>query len=442
MAQPLTPGTGYSLYGLGLESKEKLTIRLPKPDKEYFYYTSTGDKSNQSITVDRGTDNEAYQLAFTAEHDAEHEEQKMEITLQNNTPSYNFLFGNPTMAYIDMKLFLETNASVLNPVFHRIESNVWTASTELTMVEDRYLPPMTSVLLETYQQKPQETLTVTLSADHLTLNNTVNRVAENKEQAPQRIIASSPSSHTSEMLTIYAFTPKATARTIVATNPVANDYFVQGEDALFVSSGIENSTSVKSPLNMYTAAEQVPMMADVRQGVSQIPLSILADTKVRTDYMQLAFYYTSNWSRTCYLVDSYTGQKTRIMNGLIISVEMPLNHEQRYYIEGPDEYTSSSNGGVTTSTSGVTQPESVHRVWAYAQDGTVIINASDLIKSAALYDIIGRLITSAPNSPIASSPHLMTNSLTLHTAGTAGVYVVDVTFRDNTTAQCKVVIGN
>ena len=436
MAQPLTPGTGYSLYGLGLESKEKLTIRLPKPDEKYFYYTSTGEKSNQSITVDRGTeDNEAYQLAFTAEHDAEHEEQKMEITLENNTPSYNFLFGNPTMAYIDMKLFLKTNASVLNPVFHRIESNVWTASTELTMVEDRYLPPMTSVLLETYEQTPQERLTVTLSADHLTLNNTVNRVAENKEQAPQRIIASSPSSHTSEMLTIYAFTPKATARTVLATNPVANDYFVQGEDALFVSSGIENSTSVKSPLNMYTAAEQVPMMADVRQGVSQIPLSILADTKVRTDYMQLAFYYTSNWSRTCYLVDSYTGQKTRIMNGLIISVEMPLNHEQRYYIEGPDEYTSSSNGGVTTSTSGVTQPESVHRVWAYAQDGTVIINASDLIKSAALYDITGRLITSAPNS-------LLTNTHTLPAASTAGVYVVDVTFRDNTTAQCKVVIGN
>ena len=437
MAQPLTPGTGYSLYGLGLESKEKLTIRLPKPDTEYFYYTSTGEKSNQSITVDRGTDNEAYQLAFTAEHDAEHEEQKMEITLQNNTPSYNFLFGNPTMAYIDMKLFLEDNASVLNHVFHRIESNVWTASTELTMVEDRYLPPMTSVLLETTGKTAQapSSITVTLSADHLTLNNMVNTIAEEPENDTQRLIASAPSSHTSEMLTIYAFTPKATARTVLATNPVANDYFVQGEDALFVSSGIENSTSVKSPLNMYTVAEQVPMMADVRLGISQIPLAILADSKVRAEKMQLAFYYTSNWSRTCYLVDSYTGQKTRIMNGLIISVEMPLNHEQRYYIEGPDEYTSSSNGGVTTSTSGVTQPESVYRVWAYAQDGTVIINASDLIKSAALYDITGRLITSAPNS-------LLTNTHTLPAASTAGVYVVDVTFRDNTTAQCKVVIGN
>jgi hypothetical protein len=184
---------------------------------------------------------------------------------------------------------------------------------------------------------------------------------------------------------------------------------------------------------MYTAAEQVPMMADVRQGVSQIPLSILADTKVRTDYMQLAFYYTPNWSRTCYLVDSYTGQKTRIMNGLIISVEMPLNHEQRYYIEGPDEYTSSSNGGVTTSTSGVTQPESVHRVWAYAQDGTVIINASDLIKSAMLYDITGRLVATSDNS-------LITNSLTLSTTGTAGMYILDVTLRDGTTEQTQVIV--
>jgi hypothetical protein len=220
---------------------------------------------------------------------------------------------------------------------------------------------------------------------------------------------------------------------VLATNPAASDYFVQGEDALFVSSGIENNTSVKSPLNMYTVAEQVPMMADVRQGISQIPLGILAADKARSEYMQVAFYLSSNWSRTCYFCDTKTGQKIRIMDGLIITVEMPLNHEQRYYIEGPDEYTSSSNGGVTTSTSGVTQPESVHRVWAYAQDGTVIINASDLIKSAMLYDITGRLVATSDNS-------LITNSLTLSTTGTAGMYILDVTLRDGTTEQTQVIV--
>lgn len=42
-----------------------------------------------------------------------------------------------------------------------------------------------------------------------------------------------------------------------------------------------------------------------------------------------------------------------ILHGLVISVEMPQNHEQRYFIEGPDEYIGSNNnqaGGVTTST--------------------------------------------------------------------------------------------
>ena len=425
MAQPLTPGTGYSLYGLGLESKEKLTIRLPKPDTEYFYYTSAGDQSNQKIAVDRGEGDEAYQLAFTASHDLEHADQKMEIKLENETESCNFLFGNPTMAYIDMKLFLETNKEVLNPVFHRLQNNVWTASTELTMVEDRYLPPMTSVLLETTGKTAQSAITVTLSADHLTLNNTVNRVAENKEQAPQRIIASSPSSHTSEMLTIYAFTPKATARTIVATNPVANDYFVQGEDALFVSSGVENNTSVKSPLNMYTIAEQVPMMADVRQGISYIPLSVLADSKVRTDYMQLAFYYTPNWSRTCYLVDSYTEERTRIMNGLSISVEMPQNHEPRYYIEGPDMYQGSSEGGVTTSTTNPSADSQAEASCvAYSpSSSTLNISCTHLIKEVVIYDLSGRTIVQQPLDLLHSSVSLPAPS---------GICVVKLVLRDGT----------
>ena len=431
LSQPLQAGGGYSLYGVGMEGKETLTIRLPKPDTVYYYYTSTGVQSTNKTSVDRGENNESYRLAFDAPHDATHENQKMEIQLTNHTATDRFLFGNPTMAYIDMKLFLETNSAVLNPVFHRIEGSVWTAAADMSMLEDRYLAPMTSVLLETQENEPRTAITVTLSADHLTLNNTVNTIAEEPENDTRRLIASSPDNHTSELLTIYAFTPKGTARTVLATNPVANDYFVQGEDALFVSSGIENNTSVKSPLNMYTVAEQVPMMADVRQGVSQIPLSILADTKVRTDYMQLAFYYTSNWTRTCYLVDSYTGQKIRIMNGLIISVEMPQNHEQRYYIEGPDEYMGSSEGGVTTSTS--TPSESInYKAWAYSPAaGNLVVSANDMFQRVRIYDMAGRLLTD-------KTFDWLYNTATL-TAPT-GVCIVETVMRDGTAIYTQAIV--
>ena len=305
---------------------------------------------------------------------------------------------------------------------------------------DRYLPPMTSALLKSNIANATS-MDITLKPSHITLDNTINftEVAEQQpQQAPARRIAGideRPVNYEalqSELMTIYAFTPKGTARTVLATNPAANDYYTSGEDALFTSSGVENESYVTTPLNMYTVAEQVPMMADVRQGISEIPLGILAASNARSEYMQVAFYLSANWTRECYFCDTKTGQKIRIMDGLVISVEMPQNHEQRYYIEGPDTYQGSD--GVTTSTTQPTLSTTGNKVWAYAPDrGNVVVSSTDLIKSATLYDITGRLIAQSPNS-------LITNTLTLHTAGTAGVYIVDVTLRDGSTERAQVIV--
>ena len=427
LSQEYRLGEGYNLYGLGLEGDSELTIRLPKPDTEYYYFTSTGSQSTNKTSVDRGENNASYKLAFTADKN----NPTMEITLTNNESGNKFLFGNPTMAYIDLHQFIADNNS-LNTVIHSMRASSWRASSELTMLEDRYLAPMTSVLLETKENA--QSITLQLSASHLTLNNMVNAVEtadDPSSNAPRR---TNERQEASEILTIYALSNNNVARTVLATNPIANDYFQQGEDALFVSSGIETKTDVLSPLNMYTVAEQVPMMADVRQGISNIPLAILAAEGYHTQYMQVAFYLTSNWSRECYFVDHKTGQKNRIIDGLVISVEMPENHEQRYFIEGPDTYQGSN--GVVTSTTQPTLSTTGNKVWAYAPDrGNVVVSSSDLIKSATLYDITGRLITSSP-----LNSHLMTNTLTLHTAGTAGVYIVDVTLRDGSTERSQVIV--
>ena len=432
MAQALTPGTGYQLYGLGIQENETLTVRLPKTDTEYYYYTTAGTPSTQKDGINR-TDGLG-KLAYTPSNDV------MEITLNNNQANTEFLFGNPTMAYIDMRALYKDNQGVWTGNFKRMTNSSWISVTQLTMASERYLAPMTSVLLESTSNEMQ----ITLKPEHLTLNNTVNpnRAPEeesNLEQSPARrmAIAERPIPQDeceTEKLTIYALGKNAHARTVLATNPAANDYYLAGEDALFVSTGVESTSAVTSPLNMYTVAEQVPMMADVRQGISEIPVAILAANNARSEYMQLAFYYTSNWSRTCYFCDTKTGQKIRIMDGLLISVEMPQNHEQRYYIEGPDTYQGSN--GVVTSTTQPTLSTTGNKVWAYAPDrGNVVVSSTDLIKSATLYDITGRLITSSP-----LNSHLMTNTLTLHTAGVAGVYIVDVTLRDGSTERAQVIV--
>lgn len=434
MAQALTPGTGYQLYGLGIRENETLTVRLPKTDTEYYYYTTAGTPSTQKDGITRTAG--LGKLAYTPSNDV------MEITLNNNQANTEFLFGNPTMAYIDMRALYKDNQGVWTGNFKRMTNSSWISVTQLTMASERYLAPMTSVLLQSTSSTKE--MQISLKPEHLTLNNTVNpnRAPEeesNPEQSPARrmAIAERPipqDERETEKLTIYALGKNAHARTVLATNPAANDYYQVGEDALFASTGLESSSAVTSPLNMYTVAEQVPMMADVRQGISEIPVAILAANNARQEYMQLAFYYSSNWSRECYFVDHKTGQKVRIMDGLVISVEMPKNHEQRYYIEGPDVYQGSN--GVVTSTTQPTLSTTGNKVWAYAPDrGNVVVSSTDLIKSATLYDITGRLITSSP-----LNSHLMTNTLTLHTAGTAGVYIVDVTLRDGSTERAQVIV--
>ena len=382
MKEKLLPGSGFLLWGAGPNnySSDTLTVRLPK--SESVYYSSGGNRH------DVPRDGEGHKLAFRADHTKD----TMQIKLSNKIESQYFIFGNPTMAYINMHDFLHDNEAVLNHAFYRIENGKWDASVKHTMGDDRFLAPMTSVMLVANSEAKE--ITVTLNAAHLTLNNQVSPFSEdNPVVTPAALLKRAPASATeSELMTIYALTDDAIARIVLATNPAANDYYLKGEDAIFLSTGVENSSSVTTPLNMYTVADQVPMMADVRQGISEIPLAMLVENDYRTDYMQLAFYYSNNWSRTCYFCDSYTGQKIRIMDGLLISVEMPQNHEPRYYIEGPDMYQGSSEGGVTTSTTNPsTNDEASFTAYSLSQ-ASLHISSNQLIQEVTLYDLAGRVI--------------------------------------------------
>ena len=427
--QPLEVGSGFALWGEGadVEAGGNIVIRLPK--REEIYKTSSGTQ----VSVPR--DGKSHKLAFTATQDAEENITPMTITLTNKKESEHFIFGNPTMAFINMHDFLHDNAEVLNHTFYRLEGATWTAETEHTMTDNRYLAPMTSVMLETKDKDKRTELSVQLSPLHLTLTDLDDPFSEeNPEIKPETPIAPRArvaEEDASEIMSIYAYTNNAYARTVLATTPVANDYYLVGEDALFVSSGVESSSYVTTPLNMYTVAEQVPMMADVRQGISQIPLAILAANGYRSQYMQVAFYLSSNWSRECYFCDSQTGQKIRIMDGLVISVEMPLNHEQRYYIEGPDEYLGSSEGGVTTSTT-TPSADLDQKAWAYSPaTGTLVVAANDMFQQVRIYDMAGRLLTD-------KTFDLLHHTATL-TAPT-GVCIVETVMRDGTAIYTQTIV--
>ena len=342
-------GSGVQLMGFGLANDKDLNIRLPKPDTKY---TSS---SGREVNVDKTN---AKRLAFTPDTDG-----NMTITLKNALADSLYVFGNPTMAFINMHEFLHANEEVLEHVYYRFQGEAWQAYTSATASIDRFLPPMEAVLLKA-KNKASTSVEVVLKASQLTLDNRINPLSEHTDPVIiRKTSAKAPAQDKSEpaVMTIYAITDKAYARTVLATSPTAHDYYHSDEDALFISSGVEAGTSsvLRTPMNMYTVAEQVPMMADVRQGISSIPLSMLVYEKNRQSQMTLAFYLSQNWNKEVYLLDSITGARTRILNGLMLTVPMPDNHQLRYYIEGPDEYIG-SNANQDNTPTGVEQTQSYH----------------------------------------------------------------------------------
>ena len=395
----LEPGTGFQLQGYGPQNNasDSLIVRLPKNDNQYFYYSSRGEQTDRYATIPRtsNTGKLAYDL-----NDANGEKT---ITLRGEEPSTYFVFGNPTMAYIDLVPFMETNTAI--KAVYQMSSSTWLANTDLSMYQtaDRYLAPTRSILVEV--ENSRTTLPLTLKPEHLTLTDLSPK--SEAEQRDERRRTPSVDNNDTHIMTIYALNAKGTARSIVAYNDYANDYYLQGEDALFLSTGIDTKADAytpMSPINLYSLHNRVPMMVDIRENIDTVPLALLVSPNHRTAQMQLAFYLSQYWDKTCYLYDAQTDTKTPIMDGLLLTLDMPFNHQTRYYIIGPDRTNNQED--VVTSTEQntlTTQPQ----LWAYhSNNGQLQVHANQLMEQVTVYDLTGRIVAHhhlnllAPNTTV------------------------------------------
>jgi hypothetical protein len=283
------------------------------------------------------------------------------------------------------------------------------------------LAPMRSVLVKA--KSSSNKIVVTLSASHLRHSDgTVPSTNDIASLAPKRKTEKT----SANIMTIYANNEYGQARCMLADHPYAKNQYTSEEDVLFISSGIEEEVidgTAYSPINMYTVSKQVPMMVDVRANIDTVPVSMLVHDSYRTDKIKFAFYLSLNWDKECYFWDSKTDEKFRILDGLWLEMDMPDNHEPRYFIIGPD--MRSDNDDVITSTTNPSMPEtgSEISVWAYSQNsGELIVNSSDIIKEVKVYNLAGALIAQKSlrlwNSTVAMSVQ-------------SGICIVEATMRDN-----------
>ncbi len=402
-------GSGYQLLGWGpanLDADAKLTIRLPKPDAVYSYYYSSGNIGYNAIP-ERG-DNPSKLVYSSSEP----------VVLKNEQPSQSYMFGNPTMAMIDLATFLPEDATV-----YKMEQDGWVAETDVTLEKSedyRYLAPMQSVLIEipvsTASAGGSEYTLPMLTAEHLT-------TPERIEQGASNIAGRTMSARANklQLMTIYADLYGTKSRCLVGSLDTAEDIYAVGEDALFISSGVEaavNSATATSPVNMYTLSDNVPMMVDVRDGIDTVPLAMVVQDIYQTEKVTFTFELCEDWDKDVYFCDSKTGAKTLIFDGMEIELELPANHETRYFLEGPDKFEPGND--IWSSTENV---KGEINVWAYSPDnGQLVVTSNDILKSVEVYDLSGRLVAD-------KELELQYNSTSLSIP--TGAYIIKAALRDN-----------
>lgn len=410
--EPMQVGSGYQLLGYGPENfgaSKSLTIRLPKPDNIYSYYDADG-VLGQRVAIDRGAN--PNKLTYSPD---------VPITLKNEHSSNSFMFGNPTMAKIDLTKCLPDGSTI-----YKMVNDSWGSGTKVSLEMDeeyRYLEPMRSVLVT--MPTAGTTAEIVLQAEDLT---TPEKIAEAKANniAPRR----NASGNTLQLMTIYADVYGTKARCLVGAKSGMADTYALGEDALFISSGVEaevNSATATSPVNMYTVSDNIPLMVDIRENIDTIPMALLIQDYYRTDKFTLTFHLTENWEKECYFCDALTGTKTLITDSLTLEVDMPLNHATRYFITGPDQTT---NSGVVTNT---TNPNVAPlQVWAYSeQAGEMTVCSNDIIHSVTVYDIAGHII-------VHKALDLLYNQVSLPVG--QGVHIAEVTLRDNSKHYTRTIV--
>lgn len=427
----IAPGKGIAAAGFGPTGNETdITVRLPKPDTKYHYYTNTGAVSGQSVTLDR---THSYKLAYTPGASGD-----MEVTLtvknevnagivgfDNNTTG--FLFGNPTMAYIDMFKLMDANKNVLSHVGYQVMTgDKYTTVLRAAGTTDHYLAPMQSAIVLPRQNT--KSITLKIPSNCLVLNPYA--PTGSVQPAPRRAMG-----HTfrSDRMDIMVYSDGGKGSAILLARDFADNAYNVEEDMLYNAAGFgadKNRLQTMTPVNVYTLAGNMPLAADVREGIGVVPLGFEIDNAYRQDSIDIFFSLNSVWSDECYLCDSETGERWRIYNDTHIRIATPANHEIRYYIQG--EYLAPEGPDTPTQEPNTTIDSSASTVSAFSTFAeTVVVVASGDIAEIRMYDIAGRLLQEiAPAN----------NTLLLTLQAPTGVVLLSTRLRSGFMTQTKVLV--
>ena len=363
MNMHLKPGQGWAVYSR--TNSGHANVRLPKNDDTYFYYDSYGNKvtdryephlREERAKVKDPSNPDPSTVGKMAFYPGKAATSK-NYTLTNETASTSFIFGNPTMGYIDILGFLADNAGNLKGEFRYIDAEgIWRPKTGEAVVEpdvitslSRYLPPMHAIELKLKDEKPAATdLTVTLNTNRIVTDaSQVVRPVPTPDPAPKRLNGEAIKLPKG-IMTVTAVnpaSPRCTSRLLLGQG--FNEAVLSGEDAVLTTVNIDNfsmTNAPATPFNIYALEGSSGLSIDLRDEVVNVPISFYNSELPFEPNSYLWFTGVNNIDGDLVLYDALLDIERPILDGICLEIETPeTSHIKRYYIRRPG-YVPGQNG--------------------------------------------------------------------------------------------------
>ena len=352
MDEPLRPAQGWAVYSF-TKSGNDPDVRLPKKDDTYYYYTKSGvkvwDQYVSGLPAKRaemaGGADKVGKLAYHPEEGT----QSFELT--NKVSSSTFVFGNPTMSYLDIWGFIADNSANLDSVIRYVDAEGrWQVATWCSLIAEtdtlsslsRYLPPMHVIVLKA--KSASTSLTVTLNTNRLVTaaSQCVRPITPEPSWAPSRQLlkANGQLPLAKGIMTITAVNPassRCTSRLLLGQGFHAD--IIAGEDAVLTTVNIDhytNNTNPATPFNIYAREGSYGLSIDLLDSIVNVPISFNMTPLNYHPVTSLWFTGVHAITGDLVLYDAFTDTERPIIDGIRLDIETPeVSHTTRYYIRRP-----------------------------------------------------------------------------------------------------------
>ena len=396
MNLPLPVGQGFAVYVRTKEGVEPI-VRLPKDDDIYYYYGTYGERIDDKYVGNLRSKREelagaglAGKLTYSPTDDY------AEIKLNNTVSSTDFVFGNPTMGYIDIWGFIADNDDLVEKIGYMDERGKASLYTEVTKIAadakgdnklsnpNRYLPPMHVMVLE--KKSAAKELTLRLYTDRI-VTDTSQVVSPSRSPAPRRATSSARRKGIMTVTAQNALSARCTSHLLLGQG--YHNEIVDGEDAILTTINIDNYTAnltPTTPFNLYAVENGNGMSIDLRDSIVNIPISFYMSDLTYEPTTQLWFTGVNNIDGPLVLYDAWTDTERPIIDGICLPVETPTeSHQLRYFIRRPGYRPQDPDAPIATRLEQFNTEDD--QAVKFIQDGVVLI-----LRNGHIYTMLGQKV--------------------------------------------------